>query len=73
MIKAPCPSSSRGRSRERLGPVLWMALLLATSAAAQAPAADGGLDQDTLQRIQAQFMAALRAVKPDAMIEAAAH
>jgi phosphomannomutase len=26
-----------------------------------------------LQRIQAQFMAALRAVKPDAQIETAAH
>ncbi len=52
-MKPPCPSSSRGRSRERLAPVLCLAVVLATSAAAQAPAADGSLDQDTLQRIQA--------------------
>ena len=52
-MKPPCPPRSRGRSRERLAPGLCLAVLLATSAAAQSPAADGGLDEDTLQRIQA--------------------
>ena len=52
MIKPLCPPPSRGRSRG-LAALLWLAALLPAPALAQAPAADGGLDADTLQRIQA--------------------
>lgn len=51
-MKPPCPPSSRGRSREHVLPLLGLAALLAAPALAQVPA-DGGLDEDTLQRIQA--------------------
>ena len=57
MIKPLLPSS-RGRNRGRLAAALWLAALLwlaapwAAPAQAQAPADDGLLDADTLQRIQ---------------------
>jgi flagella basal body P-ring formation protein FlgA len=53
VMKSPCSPSSRGRSRERLAHMLWLVALLSAPALAQAQAADGGLDEDTLQRIQA--------------------
>ena len=51
MIEPPPSPRARGR-RARLA-TLWLAALLALPAQAQAPSGDGGLDDDTLQRIRA--------------------
>jgi flagella basal body P-ring formation protein FlgA len=59
VMKRLCPSSSRVHNRarrarhQRIVPLLWVAALLAGPAQAQAPAGDGNLDAETLQRIQA--------------------
>ena len=47
--------------------MLWLALLLSTSALAQSTAADGGLDEPTLQRIQALGEQAGAGLAPDAV------